>query len=164
MKIHIKLLQGNGEIQIDADEPKEVLEKLKDIKKLMNEMSSLSITEPQELQGDESIQSKLPFAPGDLLAQSNAKNAVDKAMVLIYYLFKQKNIMLVNVNDMKEIFKAVMEAPLRNWGSMLNHLSSKGLLTGGQKKDDIRAWSLTRNGFRYVEEELLTKKPNKGGL
>lgn len=161
MKINIKIVQGNSEVYIEGETPEEIIQKLNDIEKIINKVASFSSipsqTSSRKAEQETPVGIGLQLTPTEVLNQSNARTAVEKIMVLVYYLFKQGTT-LVNVKDMNDLFKQVMEPQPQNWGGMLNHLSSKGWLAGGQKKDKIKAWSITRTGLEYVEKNLLKKE------
>lgn len=155
MKINIKICQGRNEIYIEGATAKEILEQLKDIEKLVTNMSSLADTGSFSPIHPNTVQ--LSEMPNELMVKFKPRNITDKIILMVYYLWKH-NTKSVNAHDMRSIFDQAQEGQPRNWGAMMTNLVSKGFVAKTVKKDNIRAWAITNSGITHVESQILKKE------
>ncbi|HLC67951.1 MAG TPA: hypothetical protein VJI12_03655 [archaeon] len=162
MKINIKLVQGKSEMTVEGQNAKEIIDSLDDIQTIIEKISGMSsmgvpVVTTSTSQGSNQF---LNVSASELMSQTKPRNISDKIILMVYYLW-QTGTQTVHANDMASIFKQVLEPPAKNWGVMLNNLVTKGFLTTAAKKDNIRAWSITRTGMDHVEKNLLKKDAEK---
>lgn len=91
----------------------------------------------------------------EFLLSKNLKSTVDKTLVLAYYLEKNEQMDLFNINDIASVFQAAREKAPANLNDMINKNIAKGyLMEAREQKDSKKAWVLTSTGEKFIEEEL----------
>ncbi|MFQ6084301.1 MAG: hypothetical protein ACE5KE_09660 [Methanosarcinales archaeon] len=151
MKITVELPSKKGKITIEGSTTQEILNELDNVEKIVGKISSWEQQLPERAAREEVLE----YSSTEFLSSSKANKISDKMMVLFYYLWKIKEEEIINVIDLKQTFKEVMEPLPANPTGLMRYLQKKGYIQPRGKKDKFRAWGITRKGKEYVEKELL---------
>ena len=91
----------------------------------------------------------------ELILQKRPRSDVEKALVLGYYLEHYRNVSHFNGSDLEELFREAKEIVPSNINDKVNKNVQRGFITEAkEKKDELKSWTLTSTGERYVESEL----------
>lgn len=91
----------------------------------------------------------------ELILQKRPRSDVEKALVLGYYLERYRNVSPFNGSDLEELFREAKEIVPSNINGKVNKNVQRGFITEAkEKKDELKSWTLTSTGERYVESEL----------
>lgn len=98
----------------------------------------------------------------EFLIDHTPTNAVQATLAIAYYLEKYDGMSTFNAADLVKGFRAAKEPVPTNINDKVNMSIKNGhLMEAEAKKDNMKAWEITRSGEKYVEEGLLVKNKNK---
>jgi predicted nucleotidyltransferase component of viral defense system len=84
--------------------------------------------------------------------QKKPKSHGDKLLVFGYYLEKIRGYEAFNIDDIEKCYQDARVPKTKNFSQYITWLIRKGyLMDHEQKKDDKKAWVLTKDGQEYVE-------------
>ena len=126
----------------NSEDVSRVLEKLSGIqsrpsnnlKVHSNSMSALSITE--------------------LVKKAQRKKGTDVALVIAYYLFKERGLGIINTKDLGDAYDEARLAKLTNPTNTLNMLVQTGRMKAAGDKDGLKGFTITQTGEQEVEAWL----------
>jgi hypothetical protein len=98
-------------------------------------------------------------SPKEFLMAKAAKSVVEKTLALGYYYEIVTGQGAFNISDLETLFRAAKEKLPANMSDMANKNVKKGhIMEDADKKDDKRAWVLTRTGEEYVENNFSEER------
>lgn len=94
-------------------------------------------------------------SPKEFLLTKSVTGDVQKTLALAYYLESNEGMESFNVPDLQKTFRIAKEKLPKNLNDQINKNISRGyLMDAEEKKDSLKAWTLTSTGEKFVEEEL----------
>lgn len=102
-----------------------------------------------------SKQKQKQISPRELLNKYKATNDVERVLLFGYYLESIQNTISFSVDEIKNLFYiSKVKLPL-NINDKINLSIKKGhIMEAQEKKDNKKAWTLTGEGEKFVEELL----------
>src|SRR5579871_1083206 len=91
-------------------------------------------------------------SPAEFVKRTNAKNQIDRALVLGYYVEKVLGVAFTS-SDLVELGKQIKQ-PFANASDNVAKLTGRGLMMSTGNKEGQRAYALTASGEAYVESLL----------
>lgn len=89
---------------------------------------------------------------GEFIRQKNPKSHGDKILMFGYYLEKIKGYDAFNIDDIEKCYQDVRMPKTKNFSPYIIQLIREGkIMDSEQKKDNKKAWLLTKDGIEYVE-------------
>jgi len=83
----------------------------------------------------------------------NPADDVQRTLCVGYYLENYNNLSCFNSKDLEEGFRKAKERVPKNINDKVNLNIKKGyMMEASEKKDDLKAWTLTNSGQKEVEE------------
>ena len=126
------------------EETKRILE---DYEKRICVLEKIFKTSPEKINKGVSIK--------EFIISKNPKGDVQKALVIGYYLEKNKGMSSFNVANLEEGFRESKEQVPNNLNLIAIQNIKKGhFMESKEKKDNIKSWSLTSTGEKFVENDL----------
>ncbi len=95
-------------------------------------------------------------SPAEFLKKSGAKNQMDRALLLGYYLEKNEGVELFTSTELAQRGKDSKQ-PFTNPSDVVAKLTARGLMMSAGDKEGQRAYALTASGETYVETLLATE-------
>jgi len=100
-----------------------------------------------------------PSSLPELFKLSNAKSHTEKALIIAYYLLKNKGLDSFNVNHVKSEFSRARQPKPGNTSDVLNSLIKKGwLASSGRKIDNLKGYYITTLGEEQAIKMLTEGK------
>lgn len=88
----------------------------------------------------------------EFLISKNPSGDVQRALAIGYYLEVFEGLKLFNSNDLRTAFERAKEVKPANINDKVNLNIQKGHMSeSSEKKDNLKAWYLTRTGRLFVE-------------
>lgn len=94
----------------------------------------------------------------ELVAKLKPKSYADRAMIISYYLLKNKQITIFNIDHIKDNFNKLRIPKPKNMTDTLNNLIKKGFLRSSSDVDNKKGFEITNMGIRYVDELIKSNK------
>lgn len=144
----LRYKKGDMEIEVQGDKAF-VEEKFKELLKLeiKSTLEQGLSDEKKEIKYDKEI-SLVEF-----LNQKNPKSHGDKILIFGYYLERIKGYEAFNIDDIEKCYQDARIPKTKNFSLYITRLIRQGyLMDSDQKKDNKKAWLLTKNGREYVEK------------
>lgn len=86
------------------------------------------------------------------------RNAVQKALVIGYYLEYLAGQESFNVKGLGEGFRLAKETPPKNMNDTVNvNIKNGHMMLAREKRDNLTAWIITNTGEKFVDEGLKTE-------
>lgn len=80
---------------------------------------------------------------------------VQKTLAIGYYLENYKELRIFNRKDLESAFREAKEGIPSNTNDKVNQSIKKGhMMEADEKKDNLKAWSLTNTGEKFVESSF----------
>lgn len=95
-------------------------------------------------------------SPAEFIKKSSAKNQMDRALLLGYYLEKTTGVSSFTSSDLGQLGRD-SKNPFANPSDAVAKLTGRGLMMSAGDKDGQRAYALTASGETYVETLLEAK-------
>jgi hypothetical protein len=139
-----KLRFKKGDFEVEAQGDKEWVEK---------KFSEL-MTKKTNVPSEENKKDFLPETLGEFLDEKgNPQRHTDVTAVYAYWLFKKENYQSFNVKDIVECYDKTRKPKPSNPNQIINtNVSSHLFAEASEKKDNLKAWVITRLGEDYVEQ------------
>lgn len=103
----------------------------------------------------EDIKEAKPVSIGEFLATMNPKTDIERTLVIAYYLEVNDGVSPFNKKEIEGAFKRAKEPSPKNINlCVYKNIQYTFLMESGQKKANLKAWSLTRKGMEFVEQKL----------
>lgn len=90
------------------------------------------------------------MSPAEFVKLSKAKNQIDRALVLGYYLEKVADATGFTSSELADLGKQIKQ-PFANASDAVAKLTGRGLMMSAGNKEGQRAYALTASGEAYVE-------------
>ncbi len=91
----------------------------------------------------------------EFLIDRSPANGVQTTLAVAYYLEKYDKISPFNASDIEKAFRSAKEPVPNNINDKANMCIKNGhLMEGEDKKDNMKAWVVTRSGEQYVQEKF----------
>lgn len=121
--------------------------KIEEHEKRISELEELIFSKSENIRKEISIK--------EFLLGKRPKDDVLKTLAIGYYLEKYENISSFNTRDLEKGFKEAKERIPSNINDKVNLNIKKGhMMELREKKEGLKAWSLTNNGERFVENDF----------
>jgi len=131
----------------------ELKEKLKNHEERLNQLESLFDKDQAQLSKKLSLR--------EFLISKNPNDDVKKTLTICYYLEMHKGMKIFNKDDLEEGFRRAKEKVPNNINDKVFRNIEKGyLMEDKNKKNNLKAWTLTNSGIEYVNNSFK-KKINK---
>ncbi|MDI6698627.1 MAG: nucleotidyl transferase AbiEii/AbiGii toxin family protein [Candidatus Saccharicenans sp.] len=138
-----------GDIEIEAQGDKTFVETK------FQELLNMMIESKKEVQPtSETVRtlSDKELSLGEFLKQKNPKSHGDKMLMFGYYLEKIKGYESFNIDDIEKCYQDVRLPKTKNFSPYIIQLiREEKIMESEQKKDNKKAWVLTKDGIEYVE-------------
>jgi len=132
-------------------------EELAEIKKIL-EQHEKRISDLERLFRSKPIESKEELSIKEFFLQKQPKSNADKTLVIGYYLERYRGVSPFNIKDLESGFREAKETPPKNINlAVIKNIRKGYMMEEKEKKDNLKAWTLTIKGERFVENELGTK-------
>jgi hypothetical protein len=95
-------------------------------------------------------------SPAEFLKRSSARNQMDRALLLGYYLENSERVSNFTSSELNELGRDAKQ-PFTNPSDIVAKLTARGLMMSAGDKEGQRAYALTASGETYVETLLETK-------
>jgi len=129
----------------------EIKEKLKEFDQRISELEKIFQNEKYE-----KIKKKISIK--EFLLSVKPRNDVQKTLAIGYYLEKFENFLSFNIKDLEKGFKLAKEKIPNNINYKVYRNISQGyMMERDKKKDNLKAWTLTRSGEEFVESKFQKK-------
>jgi len=140
----IRVRKGDFEVEVQGDDRVWVEGKFKE---LTTQKVAVSISKRVEVEG-------MPTTLGEFLDQKgNPSKHTDTIAVFAYWLFKVEKMESFNVKDVINCYDRTRKAKPSNPNQIVNqNVASHIFAEASGKKDDLKAWVITRTGEEYVEK------------
>ncbi|MEM4258739.1 MAG: hypothetical protein QXL17_06280 [Candidatus Thermoplasmatota archaeon] len=91
----------------------------------------------------------------EFILSKKPKDDIQKTLVIGNYYEKYLNVNCFNIKDIKAGFIDAKEPLPSNINQMVNENIKKGhMMPAKEKKDKLKAWTLTSSGERFVDNDL----------
>lgn len=140
-----------GDIEIEVQGDKEfVEEKFKELLEFKSVTVSEETVSPPSTKSQERTGKRMSLA--EFLKTKNPKGHDDTILVFGYFIEKIEGASLFNVDDIKKCYRDAKIPPTKNIPTYTTILTKKGyVMDAGDKKDNKKAWVLTKSGEEYIE-------------
>lgn len=103
---------------------------------------------------DEKPQTKI-VSVKEFLITKQPKDDVEKTLVIAYFLEKHEALESTNIKDLESGFRMAKEKVPDNINyKVIKNISRGFMMEAKEKKNNLKAWTLTNTGERYVESDL----------
>ncbi len=129
-----------------------------EIKKILDDHEK-RIQKLEKLLESKPVQTKKQISIKEFILTKKPKNDVEKTLVIGYYLENFRGMSSFNAKDLEDGFREAKEKPPKNINDMVNKNIKKGfMMETKERKDKLKAWTLTSTGERFVENGLKKEK------
>lgn len=91
----------------------------------------------------------------EFILSKHPKDEIQKTLLICYYIESNMNIPFFNVKDIESGFRQAKEKLPRNINYNVFMNIKKGyLMESNEKKDNLKSWSLTNSGIRFLEADF----------
>ena len=139
----IKVKKGDFEVEVQGD---------KDwVETKYKELTTVRISIP----APEGIETEtMPETLGEFLdLKGNPSKHTDSVAVFAYWLFKVESVPTFNVQDILGCYDKTRRAKTSNVNQIINqNVASHFFADAPEKKDNLKAWVITRKGEEHVEQ------------
>ena len=146
-KYVLRYKKGDLEIEVQGD--KEFVEtKFQELLKFKIESKEefQSVTDISRISPDKEL------SLGEFIKQKNPKSHGDKILMFGYYLERIKGYESFNIDDIEKCYQDVRMPKTKNFSPYITQLIREGKIMDSEaKKDNKKAWLLTKDGMEYVE-------------
>jgi hypothetical protein len=154
-EVTVKLAIGSFSVEVTG-EPAYVDKKVDELVSRF-----LSAWKPSSIEPQTTVSAPLEaggkkVSPAEFLKKANAKNQMDRALLLGYYLEKTEGISSFTSSDLGQLGKSSKQ-PFTNPSDAVAKLTGRGLMMSAGDKEGQRAYALTASGETYVETLLEAK-------
>ena len=88
----------------------------------------------------------------EFILSKNPKDEIQKTLLVCYFIENNEGIPFFNVKDIESGFRQAKEKLPKNINYNVFMNIKKGyLMESNEKKDNLKSWSLTNSGIRFVE-------------
>jgi len=129
-------------------------EELAEIKRILR-------THEKRISDLESLVKQKPTSPRrevsikEFVLQKNASSDINKTLTAGYYLEHHRGLSPFNIRDLEELLREAREPLPKNISDVVNKNIEKGfIMNAKEKKNGLKAWTLTSTGDRFVENDL----------
>lgn len=135
-------------------------EELSKIRKTLEEHEE-RLTKLENLLAAKPIEIKKELSIGEFVNEKLSKTEGDKTLVIGYYLERYRGLTSFNVDDLENGFREAKKAIPKNINlAVIANIKKGYMMESSERKDNKKAWTLTRTGMQNVENELgQGKKP-----
>jgi len=149
----IKYKKGDLEIEVQGDK-EFVEEKFKELLKVKSVTVSEETVSPPSTKSRGVGGKRMSLA--EFLKTKNPKGHDDTILFFGYFIEKIEGASSFNVDDIKKCYRDAKIPPTKNIPTYTTILTKKGyVMDAGDKKDNKKAWVLTKSGEEYVEALIL---------
>jgi hypothetical protein len=153
--VTVKLAIGSFSVEVTGDAAY--------VDKKLDELVARFISPGKSSSGEQALPANVPLEAGgkktsaaEFLKSSNARNQVDRALVLGYYLEKMDRVTSFTSTEIAQLGKDTKQ-PFANASDIVAKLTGRGLMMSAGDKEGQRAYALTASGETYVEALLEGK-------
>lgn len=153
--VTVKLAMGSFSVEVTGDAAY--------VDKKLDELVARFLSPGKPSIAEQALPTNVPLEAGgkktsaaEFLKSSNAKNQVDRALALGYYLEKMDRVTSFTSTDLAQLGKDTKQ-PFANTSDIVAKLTGRGLMMSAGDKDGQRAYALTASGETYVEALLEGK-------
>src|SRR2546425_189104 len=90
----------------------------------------------------------------ELVKQTGRKKGTDVALIIAYYLFKERGLQVINTKDLGDAYEEARMSKLSNPTDTLNKLVSAGRVKSAGEKETLNGYTITQTGEGVVDEWL----------
>lgn len=146
-EVHAKIEQARRLVGGDAADPFRLIAFGVIFRKLID--GSEDLKEPQ---AKPAVISKMQI--NEILASKDLKSHMDRVEAIAWYFLRQGEDSVNSNNIFDAYAKARMQKP-KNLTDVINQSAKRGhLIDSPEKKDERKAWCITRSGESYIEQIL----------
>lgn len=87
----------------------------------------------------------------ELVRKAQRKKGTDIALVIAYYLFKQRGLEVINTKDLGDAYDEARLPKLTNPTDTLNKLVTAGKMKAAGEKEGLKGYTITQTGEEEVE-------------
>ena len=86
----------------------------------------------------------------EFIRKTQRRKGTEIALAIAYYLFKERNLRIINTKDLGDAYDEARLTKLTNPADTLNKLVTGGKMMRAEDKDDLKGYTITQTG----EEEV----------
>ncbi len=132
-------------------------DELGDIKKILGQHEE-RISHLESFFRSKPKESKKELSIKEFILQKQPKSDVEKALAIGYYLEQYRHVSPFNAKDLEDGFREAKEIVPRNVNlAVINNIGKGRMMEAREKKDNLKSWTLTSTGEKFVENELRTE-------
>lgn len=132
---------------MSSDELSEIKKILGQHEERISHLESLFRSKPKESKKELSIK--------EFILQKQPKSEVEKTLVISYYLEHHRGVSPFNAKDLENGFREAKEIVPKNINlAVIGNIGKGHMMESKEKKDDLKSWTLTSTGEKFVENEL----------
>jgi len=125
----------------------EIRKKLEELEIRVSKLESPAQTKPETVKKGVSIK--------EFILSKKSKDDVQKTLVIGYYLEKYEGFSSFNAKDLEDRFRAAKETVPDNINyKAIKNIEKGYMMEAKEKKDKLKAWSLTNSGEKFVENDF----------
>lgn len=144
----LRYKKGDLEIEVQGDKTF-VEEKFKELLNLEVELTPRRDSSGEKIRA----QSEKDLSLVEFVRGKNPKSHGDKILVFGYYLEKLRQYESFNLEDVEKCYQDARMPKTKNFSPYITRLIRQGyLMDSTEKKDNKKAWRLTKDGIDYVEK------------
>jgi len=129
-----------------------------EIKKILDNHEK-RIQKLEKLLESKPIQTKKQISVKEFILTKKPKNDVEKTLVIGYYLENFRSMSSFNAKDLEDGFREAKEKVPANINyKVIKNIEKGFMMEAKEKKDKLKAWTLTSTGERFVENGLKKEK------
>ena len=142
------------------EETKQLLIEILDLlKRIDGRLSAPAPVPSSEHSTQASIPSSKKLSIGEFLQTCAPTSKTEAVLAIGYFLEKHDGVSPFNASDLKRMFRAAKEIPPANVNDAANWcVKNRHMMEEPEKKDNLKAWVLTRTGEQHVESSFGHKK------
>jgi hypothetical protein len=126
-----------------------IIEKIEDHERRITSLEKLFAGKPEVIK---------KISVNEFLLEKNPEDELQKVLAIAYYLEKYEGYQVYNVKDIDNQYRSAKEKPPLNLSDKLQKNVKKGyLMEAKEKKDGLKAYTLTNKGLKFVEANFSDK-------
>jgi hypothetical protein len=156
-QVTVKLAVGNFSVEVSGEEAyaDKKFEEL--VARFLSWKSGSTMADSVVVQVASEAPGGKKTSAGEFVKKSAAKNQVDRALVLGYFLEKHERVASFTSSELTDLGREIKQ-PFANASDIVAKLTGRGLMMSAGDKDGHRAYALTASGETYVETLMESKQ------
>ncbi|MDA4127327.1 MAG: hypothetical protein OK452_09050 [Thaumarchaeota archaeon] len=130
---------------MSSDELRRISEKLEEHERRILELEKRQLSSPRPMKKELSIK--------EFILGKQPRSDVQRTLVVGLYLEQHRALTSLNVKDLEDGFREAKEIIPKNINlAVIGNIGNGHMMEAKEKKDDMKAWTLTNRGVEFVEK------------